>query len=58
MEIVGLLLWSNGKFFCGEGPHCRCYGPTAALRFMVQPCDVDGGGGGGGGVDDDEDDDY
>ena len=25
--------------FCGEGPHNRCYGRTAALRLFVQPCD-------------------
>jgi hypothetical protein len=23
----------------GEGPRNRCYGLTAALRFIVQPCD-------------------
>ena len=28
-------------FFCGEGPRSRCYGPTAALRLIVQPCDED-----------------
>ena len=26
-------------FFCGEGPRSRCYGRTAALRLIVQPCD-------------------
>jgi hypothetical protein len=25
-------------FFC-EGLRSRCYGNTAALRFIVQPCD-------------------
>jgi hypothetical protein len=29
-------------FFCGEGPRSRCYGSTAALRLIVQPCDEDG----------------
>ena len=29
-------------FFCGEGPRSRCYGRTAALRLIVQPCDEDG----------------
>jgi hypothetical protein len=28
-------------FFCGEGPRSRCYGCTAALRLIVQPCDED-----------------
>jgi hypothetical protein len=27
--------------FYGEGPRSRCYGHTAALRFIVQPCDED-----------------
>jgi hypothetical protein len=27
------------RFFCGEGPRSRCYGRTAALRLIVQPCD-------------------
>jgi hypothetical protein len=26
-------------FFCGEGPHSRSYGRTAALRLSVQSCD-------------------
>ena len=26
---------------CGEGPRSRCYGRTAALRLIVQPCDED-----------------
>jgi hypothetical protein len=26
--------------FC-EGPRSRCYGRTAALRLIVQPCDED-----------------
>jgi hypothetical protein len=30
-----------GSFFCGEGPRFRCYGRTAALRLIVQPCDED-----------------
>jgi hypothetical protein len=25
-------------FFCGEGLRSRCYGHTAALRLIVQPC--------------------
>ena len=29
----------NSQFFCGEGPRSRCYGHTAALRFIVQYCD-------------------
>jgi hypothetical protein len=29
--------WGGG----GEGPLSRCYGPTAALRLIVQPCDDD-----------------
>jgi hypothetical protein len=28
-------------FFGGEGPRSRCYGRTAALRLIVQPCDED-----------------
>ena len=28
-------------FFYGEGSRSRCYGRTAALRFIVQPCDED-----------------
>jgi hypothetical protein len=28
-------------FFVGEGPRSRCYGRTAALRLIVQPCDED-----------------
>jgi hypothetical protein len=28
-------------FFCGEGPRSRCYGRTAALRLIVQPCAED-----------------
>jgi hypothetical protein len=28
-------------FFCGEGPRSRCYGRTAALSVIVQPCDED-----------------
>jgi hypothetical protein len=32
-----------GAFFvCGEGPRSRCYGRTAALWLLVQPCDEDG----------------
>jgi hypothetical protein len=27
--------------YCGEGPRSRCYGRTAALRLIVQPCDED-----------------
>jgi hypothetical protein len=32
-------LYNN--FFCGEGPRSRCYGHTAALRLIVQPCHED-----------------
>jgi hypothetical protein len=28
-------------FLCSEGPRSRCYGRTAALRLIVQPCDED-----------------
>jgi hypothetical protein len=28
-------------FLSGEGPRSRCYGRTAALRLIVQPCDED-----------------
>jgi hypothetical protein len=31
---------SKWQFFC-EGPRSRCYGRTAALRLIVQPCDED-----------------
>jgi hypothetical protein len=31
----------NSIFFGGEGPRSRCYGRTAALRLIVQPCDED-----------------
>ena len=27
--------------FCGEGPHSRCYGRTAAMKLILQPCDED-----------------
>jgi hypothetical protein len=27
--------------FVDEGPRSRCYGRTAALRLIVQPCDED-----------------
>jgi hypothetical protein len=30
--------WCLFVFFC-EGPRSRCYGPTAALRLIVQPYD-------------------
>jgi hypothetical protein len=51
-----LLLWNrkiNVGFACpscscvfflgggGEGPRSRCYGRTAAIRFIVQLCDED-----------------
>jgi hypothetical protein len=26
---------------CEEGPRSRCYGRSAALRLLVQPCDED-----------------
>jgi hypothetical protein len=28
-------------FLFNEGPRSRCYGRTAALRLIVQPCDED-----------------
>jgi hypothetical protein len=28
-------------FYFFEGPRSRCYGRTAALRLIVQPCDED-----------------
>ena len=31
----------RNNFFCGEGPRSRCYGSTAAVRLIVQPCDED-----------------
>jgi hypothetical protein len=31
----------NLTFFCGEGPRSTCYGRTAALRLLLQPCDED-----------------
>jgi hypothetical protein len=34
--------WLRRVFFlCGEGPRSRCYGRTAALRLLMQPCDED-----------------
>jgi hypothetical protein len=32
-------LYIYTDFVYGEGPRSRCYGRTAALRFIVQPCD-------------------
>jgi hypothetical protein len=32
---------SGTVLFMGEGPRSRCYGRTAALRRIVQPCDED-----------------
>jgi hypothetical protein len=32
---------SKDVLFCGEGLRSRCYGRTAALRLIVQPCDED-----------------
>jgi hypothetical protein len=32
---------SSTYFFSDEGPRSRRYGPTAALRLTVQPCDED-----------------
>jgi hypothetical protein len=29
------------RIFFSEGPRSRCYGSTAALRLIVQPCDED-----------------
>jgi hypothetical protein len=31
----------HSAIFFGEGPRRRCYGRTAALRLIVQPCDAD-----------------
>jgi hypothetical protein len=43
MLMTALTDWFFNKrkavFFCGEGPRSRCYGRTAALRLIVQPCD-------------------
>jgi hypothetical protein len=39
----------HSGFLSGEGPRSRRYGRTAALRFLVQPCDEG---------DDDDDDDF
>ena len=36
------LLSPSCFFFFSEGPRSRCYGRTAALRLIVQPCDKDG----------------
>jgi hypothetical protein len=33
--------WNAYAYFFGEGPRSRCYGRTAALRLIVQPCDED-----------------
>jgi hypothetical protein len=38
------MIWNDLRdlpFFCGEGPRSKCYGRTAALRLIVQPCDED-----------------
>ena len=35
------ILHQHAVLFCGEGPRSRCYGRTAALRLIVQPCDED-----------------
>jgi hypothetical protein len=32
---------SSDFFFTGEGPRCRRYGRTTALRLLVQPFDED-----------------
>jgi hypothetical protein len=46
-SFVGIILEINilhiRKFWGwgGEGPRSRCYGRTAALRLIVQPCDED-----------------
>jgi hypothetical protein len=34
-------IWGPKIFFSGETSRCRCYGRTAALRLIVQPCDED-----------------
>jgi hypothetical protein len=40
--VMGLLyLYLTPTFLVGEGPRIRCYGRTAALRLIVQPCDED-----------------
>jgi hypothetical protein len=39
--LHGLHRVSFTIFFCSAGPRSRRYGRTAALRFIVQPCDED-----------------
>jgi hypothetical protein len=38
--IATISLHTVNNFFFG-GPRSRCYGRTAALRLIVQPCDED-----------------
>jgi hypothetical protein len=40
LELLNKWSHTGSIFFC-EGPRSRCYGRTAALRFIVQPCDED-----------------
>jgi hypothetical protein len=40
IPLLPLCLGTNLPFFF-EGPRSRCYGHTAALRLIVQPCDED-----------------
>jgi hypothetical protein len=41
----GVISQADYTYLCvcvpGEGPRSRCYGRTAALRLIVQPCDED-----------------
>jgi hypothetical protein len=48
--MISALVWCEGEtlclicrhfFSCGEGLRSRCYGRTAALRLLVQPCNED-----------------
>jgi hypothetical protein len=41
MQLRGQLSAPEAFFFCGEGPRSRCYGRTAALKLIMQPCDED-----------------
>jgi hypothetical protein len=40
-KLCHLFFHKTKYFFCSEGPRSRSYGPTAALRLIVQPCDED-----------------
>ena len=40
-QKIAPALMTCGVCVCAEGPRSRCYGRTAALRLIVQPCDED-----------------